>query len=310
MKIDIISGFLGAGKTTLIKKLLDEELYKEKIAIIENEYGAVSIDGSILKDENIKIKEITSGCICCSIKGDFKESILEIIKDYRPERIIIEPTGVAKLAEIVSALRDINIKGARINIKLAVVDAQNVDTYINNFGEFYKDQIINADTVIVSRSQYLSKDTMIDITKKIKNINKKCTLITTPWDEISGKKILDVCEDKEKVLLTTDNIKMYNGVAKKQSMANEIFDTYSIETPKMFKKHEINNLLKSLEDSKKYGLVLRAKGIVEVEKSRWVLFDFVPNDIKVKDFNSDYTGRICVIGKSLNKQEIQRLFLS
>lgn len=309
MKIDIISGFLGAGKTTLIKKLIKEELKKEKIAIIENEYGEVGIDGNLLKEEQIEVKEITSGCICCSIKGDFEESILSIVNQYKPERIIIEPSGVAKFSEVLDGIKSAGIPGARINMKIAVVDAQNVEMYVRNFGEFYKNQILSANTIILSRTQYLNHTSLDNICNTLKSINKNCELITTPWEQLTGKRILEVCEQRVEKLITTTILKKPTLVSRTGSSAIEVFDNWAIETSRSFNKNEIRNILYKLENDKKLGEILRVKGIVNSTNGKWIKFDFVPNDTQITDYMSDYTGRICVIGKDLNKECIKELFL-
>lgn len=309
MKIDIISGFLGAGKTTLIKKLIQEELRKEKLAIIENEYGEVGIDGSLLKEEQIEVKEITSGCICCSIKGDFKDSILSIVDKYKPERIIIEPSGVAKFSEVLDGIKSANIPGARVNMKIAVVDAQNVEMYMRNFGEFYKNQIMNASTIILSRTQYLNHANVDSICNTLRGINKSCEIIVTPWEQLTSKRILEVCEQKVEKLITTTNLKKPTLVSKASASAIDVFDNWAIETSKAFNKSEIKNILNNLEKDKKHGEILRVKGIVSSTSGKWIKFDFVPNDSQITDYTSDYIGRICVIGKDLNKECIKELFL-
>lgn len=318
MKIDIISGFLGAGKTTLIKKLIKEELYKEKVAIIENEYGEVGIDGNLLRKENIEVKEITSGCICCTITGDFKKAILDIIKEYRPERIIIEPSGVAKLSQVLtSIISDSAIKGARINMKIAVVDIQNLDMYIKNFGGFYINQIVNAKTIILSRTQYSNIKELTYASMAIKKLNPNCSIITTPWDELDSIRILEVAENRTKDVLNEVNlIKMpLNTHAIRgqfrtgNSCADDIFENWGTETPKIFSLNEIRDILNSFDKSAEYGEILRVKGIVRIQGNRWVQFDYVPKDIQIVDFTSDYTGRICVIGSRLNKKAISKLFL-
>lgn len=318
MKIDIISGFLGAGKTTLIKKLIKEELNKEKIAIIENEYGEVGIDGNLLKNEKIDVKEITSGCICCTITGDFKAAILEIIKQYRPERIIIEPSGVAKLSQVISAVvNNSEIKGARINMKIAVVDIQNLEMYLKNFGEFYINQIVNANTIILSRTQYSNIKELTHASMAIRKLNPNCSIITTPWEEIESKRIIEVAEHKvQEVFKEVNLIKMTlntpatrGQIKPKHDTANDVFENWGTETPKIFSLSELKKALNSLDDENTYGQVLRAKGIVRIEGNRWVQFDYVPNDIQIVDFSSDYTGRICVIGSKLKKESIGKLFL-
>lgn len=309
MKIDIISGFLGAGKTTLIKKLIQEELKKERLAIIENEYGEVGIDGSLLKEEQIEVKEITSGCICCSIKGDFKDSILSIVDQYKPERIIIEPSGVAKFSEVLEGIKSANIPGARVNMKIAVVDAQNVEMYMRNFGEFYKNQIMSANTIILSRTQYLNHTRIDNICNILRSINKNCELIATPWEQLTSKRILEVCEQKIEKLITTATLKKPALVSKSGASAVDVFDNWAIETSRAFNKNQIRNILHKLEKEKIHGEILRVKGIVSSTSGQWIKFDFVPNDAQITDYSSDYIGRICVIGKDLNKDSIKELFL-
>lgn len=318
MKIDIISGFLGAGKTTLIKKLIKEELSKEKVAIIENEYGDVGIDGNLLRMENIEVKEITSGCICCTITGDFKDAISQIIKDYRPERIIIEPSGVAKLSQVINSIDPKSgIKGARINMKIAVVDIQNLESYVRNFGEFYTNQIINANTIMLSRTQYSNIKELTHASMAIKKLNPTCSIITTPWEEISAVRILEVAENRAKDIINEVNlIKMPLNLPALRSKsksnhnsADDTFENWGEQTPKIFSLEELRYILNSLDNFRVYGEVLRAKGIVRIEGNRWVQFDYVPKDIQIRDFQSDYTGRICVIGSKLKKESIRRLFL-
>ena len=300
MKIDIISGFLGAGKTTLIQKLIDEELYKEKIAIIENEYGEVAIDGTILSSGDIEVKEITSGCICCSIKGDFKDSIKEVVEKYKPERIIIEPSGVAKFSEVISSIKSSNLKNIDINMKITLVDANNYKYYLDNFGEFYKNQLESAELIILNRTESLKAEEVDDICSSIKNIKPTLKIITTSLDKMTAKRIMEVAE-----------MQMFKGKVsiKNNNSAHKIFENIGIETTKSFNRYKLNNLLKNLDKKEIYGEVLRAKGIVSIEDGKWIQFDYVPKNVDIKDFKSDYTGRICVIGKNLNKNNLRELFL-
>ena len=315
MKIDIISGFLGAGKTTLIRKLIEEELCKENIAIIENEYGEVGIDGKILKNDDVKVREITSGCICCTIMGDFKNAIQDIVKEYKPTRILIEPSGVAKLSEVLKQIKDMKIK---VNIQAVVIDVLNFELYISNFGEFYTNQILNAKTVVLSRTQLISDSQISQILKAIKKINSKCSIITTPWEEISAKRILEVAENKiknlekevdllKKPLNNTHLIKNY--INKEESEVKDIFQNWGEETAKIFTKNEVQEILKKFNSSKDLGFVIRAKGIVQVENNKWIKFDYVPNEIRIAQTSTDYTGRICVIGNNLKHDKIKNLFL-
>ncbi|MGL5615937.1 MAG: CobW family GTP-binding protein [Sarcina sp.] len=310
MKVDIISGFLGAGKTTLIQKLINEELYKEKIAIIENEYGEVAIDGTILSDSEIEVKEITSGCICCSIKGDFKDSIKEVIDKYKPDRIIIEPSGVAKLSEVISSIKEATIEGMVINMKITVVDANNYKYYSENFGEFYKNQLQGAGVVILNRTDGFSTLELDRICEEISKLNTKANIITTSLKDISAKRIMEIAKfPKEHLKQELQMFKGRNNLKSVNHSAQHIFENIGIETSRSFSKVTLNKLLEELTKSDVYGEVLRAKGIVAGDDGKWVQFDYVPKTIDMKDFRSDYTGRICVIGTNLNKNKLRELFL-
>lgn len=192
-KIDIISGFLGAGKTTLIKKLIAEAFPGEKLVLIENEFGEIGIDGGFLKEAGIQITEMNSGCICCSLVGDFGEALKDVLKKYSPDRVIIEPSGVGKLSDVVKAVQDIG-EGAVINSTATVVDASKCKMYMKNYGEFYNNQIEYAGTVILSRTQNISADKLDKCLKMIREKNDQASIITTPWEEIEGKHILEAME--------------------------------------------------------------------------------------------------------------------
>lgn len=317
MKVDIISGFLGAGKTTLIQKLIKEELFKEKIAILENEYGEVGIDGNLLKRENIDVKEITSGCICCSIVGNFKEALEEITRRYSPDRVIIEPSGIAKLSQVIQSINSVkDIKNLKINMQIVVVDIRNLDSYMNNFGEFYVNQIINAKTIILSRTQLADEKLLTYAVMAIRKLNPRCSIITTPWDKLSGRRILEVAEFKIEDIMSQINLvkkplntaHVVRGRSSNNS-AKDVFDTWGQETPKAFSKEKLKNILNMLKDQERFGLILRAKGILETSNGKWNQFDYVPGEIEIKDINPDYIGRICVIGTMLKKDKLRELFL-
>lgn len=194
-KIDVVSGFLGAGKTTLIKKLLGEALSDTKVVLIENEFGEIGIDGGFLKEAGIEIKEMNSGCICCSLVGDFGTSLKEVMNTYAPERILIEPSGVGKLSDVMKAVQDvIDTKDVVLNSAVAVVDASKCKMYIKNFGEFFINQIEHAGTIILSRTSNISEEKLNKCIVLIREHNEKATIITTPWDEIDGKDILATIE--------------------------------------------------------------------------------------------------------------------
>lgn len=193
IKIDVISGFLGAGKTTLIKKLFESRLKNEKVVLIENEFGEIGVDGAFLKDSGVEIKEINSGCICCSLVGDFSKSMKEIVEKFAPDRIIIEPSGVGKLSDIIKAIEKVE-EPLKINIVATVVDGGKCKMYFKNFGEFYDDQIKQANTVIVSKTDKLSEEKTLAAVELIKSLNPKATVVTTPVVELEPDKLLDVLE--------------------------------------------------------------------------------------------------------------------
>lgn len=199
VKVDVISGFLGAGKTTLIKKLFQSDLANEKVVLIENEFGEIGIDGTFLKNSGVEIKEINSGCICCSLVGDFSSSMKEVIEKFSPERIIIEPSGVGKLSDIVRAIEGVDAP-LELNILATVVDGGKCKMYLKNFGEFYIDQVKQANTVVISRADKLSDEKIEDTVERIKELNPHCTIITTPITELDGSKLLATLEQGENVM--------------------------------------------------------------------------------------------------------------
>ncbi|MDS0524666.1 GTP-binding protein [Clostridium sp. SHJSY1] len=315
IKIDIISGFLGAGKTTLIKKILESNLKKEKLAIIENEFGEVSIDGDLLKDTNIDMKEINSGCICCSLVGDFKEAIKEIIKKYSPERIIIEPSGVAKLSDIIKSCKSIAINNnISINNVFTVIDSINYESYINNFGEFYKDQIKNAKTIILSKRENDSEAQIEQISKSIRNINKDSSIITAPLDEMDGNDILVIAEeDSKRENEKNISIKKSFGVGKVNKVshshsANNIFNNWGIETEKAFSKSTLEEIFETIVRDKSYGKILRGKGIVQLEGGNWGEFHYTPGRFNLSSTTSQKVGKIVIIGEDVNKNKLNKLF--
>ena len=192
-KIDIISGFLGAGKTTLIKKLVADAFQGEKLVIIENQFGEIGIDGGFLKESGIQITEMNSGCICCSLVGDFGNALKDVLERYSPDRVIIEPSGVGKLSDVIKAVKNIG-DDVKINSTATVVDASKCKMYMKNYGEFYNNQIESAGTIILSRTQNVSEEKLAKVLTMIKEKNDEASVITTPWDQIDGKKILDAME--------------------------------------------------------------------------------------------------------------------
>lgn len=334
-KIDIISGFLGAGKTTLIKKLIAEAFTGEKLVLIENEFGEIGIDGGFLKEAGIQITEMNSGCICCSLVGDFGAALKEVLEKYSPDRVIIEPSGVGKLSDVIKAVQNIG-EGVEINSTAVVVDAQKCKMYMKNYGEFYNNQIEYAGTVILSRTQKVSDDKLDTCVKMIREKNDKASIITTPWDDINGKNILEAMEkvnSLEKELMEEHEHHHHDGGCccghhhdhdehhhdgecgcghhhdhEGHHHADDVFTSWGVETAHKFTEEELKDILDKLAKGDGYGEVLRAKGIVTPVEGEWFHFDLVPEETELRRGAADYTGRICVIGANLNEDKIKELF--
>ncbi len=306
-KIDIISGFLGAGKTTLIKKLIESDLKKERLAIIENEFGEVSIDGDLLKGTNIDMKEISSGCICCSLVGDFKEAIKEIVKKYSPDRILIEPSGVAKLSDIIKSCKE--IENIKIDNIYTVIDVLNYNSYLNNFGEFYKDQIKKAEIIIASRRDNNEKY-IGEIVKSIKKLNKECNIITAPLDEFEGNDILNICkkEISNKVEFNRGISYQKVGIVHKNNKASNVFNSWGIETKKFVSKSKLRSIFIEKISDNDYGNILRGKGVVQLDEGRWVEFHYTPGSFQMNAIASQKVGKIAIIGESINTKKLDKLF--
>ena len=404
-KIDIVSGFLGAGKTTLIKKLLNEALKDSKVVLIENEFGEIGIDGGFLKDAGIEIKEMNSGCICCSLVGDFGTSLKEVMKTYQPERILIEPSGVGKLSDVMKAVQDvIDEHEVVLNSAVAVVDASKCKMYIKNFGEFFINQIEHAGTIILSRTGNISEDKLKKAVELIREHNTKATIITTPWDELDGKDILATIEgaaDLEAELMAElkeqrehehehehhhhdhdgecchhdhdhhhedeeehdhehhhhdhdgecchhDHDHHHEDEEEHDHEhhhhdhdgecchhdhdhhhehgedctcgchdhdhdhhhhhADEIFGSWGMETPDQYSKEDLEKILEALGDDDRYGMVLRAKGMVPCTEGGFIYFDYVPGESNIRPGKPDVTGKFCVIGSKLNEEHLKELF--
>jgi G3E family GTPase len=326
-KIDIISGFLGAGKTTLIKKLLEEKAFtKDRLVLIENEFGEIGIDGAILKGYGIEIKEMNSGCICCTIAGDFSQALKEMMKRYRPDRIIIEPSGVGKLSDVIKGCRQFVMeKTVELNICLTVVDGMKYKMYMKNFGEFYKDQLVNAKTIILSRTQCMKQDAIEYVLDDIKKYNRSAPLIITDWELLAGGEIVKLSENTEQYSLESSMLnelkalvktsersykiadkRISGSIRKEHHHADDVFSVWSKETARIIDYRQLKEALNNLDMLD--GLVLRAKGIVRTDKNKWVQFDYVPGESSIKETSTDFTGRICVIGEHINDLELSRLF--
>jgi len=210
-KVDIVSGFLGAGKTTLIKKLLSEAFHNEQVVLIENEFGEIGIDSGFLNEAGIEIKEMNQGCICCSLVGDFSEALKNVLTEYKPDRVIIEPSGVGKLSDVMNAIKNVEkeVEAIELNSFVTIVDVEKCKMYSKNFGEFYNDQISSANCVILSRSQKISKEKLEEVVAMIREINQDARIVTTPWEEIDGKTLLNAMEQTkslEEVLIEEEEL--------------------------------------------------------------------------------------------------------
>lgn len=325
-KVDIISGFLGAGKTTLIRKLLEQKLSGERIAIVENEFGEVGIDGNILKNKGIEIKEINSGCICCTLAGDFGKALKEVIAQYSPDRIIIEPSGVAKLSDVLKACNAAELKELVVlNMVITVVDVLKYQMYVLNFGEFFENQIKSAKTIILSRTQKADSKRIETVTNDIRKLNPNSNIITTPWDTMNANLMISVAEQDASISLQkqmseakkiTLKIPGHRKDCKCSSCdspsykhnADEVFEVWGHETPKLYEKADLDTILNALENQDSFGMIVRAKGILPSAGDQWLQFDYVPKEYEIKSTSADYTGRLCVIGKDLNRKGLGELF--
>ena len=324
-RIDIFSGFLGAGKTTLIRKLIAEAYQGEKLVLIENEFGEIAIDGGFLKDAGVEITEMNSGCICCTLVGDFTKALKKVMEDYAPDRIIIEPSGVGKLSDVAKAVS--GVEGAEIGAKVTVVDAGKCRMYMRNFGEFFNDQVENADLIVMSRTDTASAEKILAATELLKGLNDHAGLITTPWSQISGLQIREAM-DKNGLQAEMERLAhehehhhehehehdehcscgCHDHDHEHHHHADEVFTSWGMETPRKFSQAEIQALLDALEDETKYGAVLRAKGIVDASDGEWIYFDYVPGESDIRRGNPAVTGRFCVIGSGLKEDALKELF--
>ena len=330
-KIDIFSGFLGAGKTTLIQKLLKEAYKGEQVVLIENEFGEIGIDGGFLKEAGIEIREMNSGCICCSLVGDFGEALKEVIGKYSPDRIIIEPSGVGKLSDVIKAVQKVEDSvDIKLNSFTTLVDVTKCKMYMKNFGEFFGNQIEYAGTIILSRTdtEKATQEKVEAAVELIRSLNKTAAVITTPIAQLSGKKILDTMENNtslEKELMEEETCPVCGGHHHHHDHeecdhdhhhhdhhghhhADEVFTSWGKETVKTYSKEEIQKILDTLSNDQSYGMVLRAKGMVEGKDGQWIYFDMVPGEADIRQGAPDYTGRLCVIGSKLAADKLPELF--
>ena len=395
-KIDIFSGFLGAGKTTLIRKLISEAFKGEKLVLIENEFGEIAIDGGFLQDAGIEITEMSQGCICCSIVGDFGKALRQVLETYHPDRILIEPSGVGKLSDVIRAVQNLHMEDVTLNSFTTVADANKCKMYMKNFGEFYNDQIEHANSIILSRTDGIKPEKLEACVALLREHNRNATIITTPWDQLTGAQILETMEHKntleeELKLLAEETEHEHHHHDHDEHdehctcgchdhhddddehehhhhdheehdehctcgchdhhddedehehhhhdhdehdehctcgchdhdhdhdehdhehhhhhhHADEVFTSWGTETTRKFTKDEIEHILEELDNSEKYGMILRAKGIVAGRDGEWIHFDYVPEETSVRNGSAGVIGRLCVIGSHINEAAIEALF--
>lgn len=360
-KIDVFSGFLGAGKTTLIKKLINEAYAGEKLVLIENEFGEIGIDGGFMKEAGIEVTEMNSGCICCSLVGDFTQSLAQVLEQFEPDRILIEPSGVGKLSDVIKAVQKVESDVVKLNSFTTVADAGKCRIYAKNFGEFYNDQIEHAGCIILSRTDGISQEKLDNAVTLLREKNEGATIVTTPWDQLSGQAILSAMEQRSSLAEEIRHLEEescpvcghhhhhhheeehhhHHGGEENHCHehhheeehhhhhdgeechchehgeehhhhhhhhADDVFDSWGVETTASYTAETILNALNRLEDEHAYGVVLRAKGIVAGTDGRWIHFDYVPGAPDVRTGCADVIGRLCVIGSGIHKDALAELF--
>lgn len=296
INVNIISGFLGVGKTTFLKKIIPN--IKGKIALIENEFGDIGIDGDLL-DDKLPIREIYAGCICCSLVQDFKKSIEELVLQYGPDYIFIEPSGVGNLSDIVKVCKKISENSdldIRINHLITIVDVSAFDDDLDDFGKFYLDQIKNAQIIFLSHLDKIDDEEVEKVVCKIKLNNEKAFIIRDEWYSYDGEKIIQILNAVESCEV---NLKDKSILAP----ADKVFSTLSVANPRVFSEKELDEMLASLKN-KKYGFILRAKGILELDTKQFVYFDFTPHHYHWEYVEENKGTKIAVIGSQLKKQKI------
>ena len=369
-KIDIFSGFLGAGKTTLIKKLIQEAFKGEKIVLIENEFGEIGIDGGFMREAGIQVNELNSGCICCSLVGDFREALKKVVETYHPDRILIEPSGVGKLSDVTRAVEGVaETLPVVLNSFVTVADVNKVKMYMKNFGEFYDDQVSHASCIILSRTGNAGEEKIAAAVAMLAEKNPTATIVTTDWTALTGAQIVSVMDGKRDLVAELlAEAKASNEAHADEDEhehhhhhhhdedgdehecchhhhdddddddedddddddehehhhehgehcccghhhhhhdhdADEIFTSWGKETAHKYSREDLDSALEKL-DSCAYGMILRAKGIVDGGDT-WYEFDMVPGEHEIRACGPDVTGKLCVIGSDLKEHEIAALF--
>ena len=347
-KVDIFSGFLGAGKTTLIKKLISEGYETKNIVLIENEFGEIGVDTGFLRESGIKINEMVAGCICCTLVGDFGKALNEVVEQYDPDRILIEPSGVGKLSDVIIAVQDLQNDKIELNGFTTVVDAKRYKMYMENFGEFFANQVEHASSIFLSHQQGMSSAELDEVVKDIRTLNKTAQVVTTDWDQLSGAKMLEVMESDKTLHAELDKLR---AEAYEELEAHEHEHGHDDDDEHEHHHHHHHHHHDDDDDdehehehhhhhhhghdadevfdevgaqtSNKYtkaelediidsldecGEVLRAKGIVENADGGWLEFDYVPGEGEVRETEAEATGMVAVIGTRLNKEKLNELF--
>lgn len=340
-KVDIFSGFLGAGKTTLIKKLIAEGYDTKNIVLIENEFGEIGVDTGFLRESGIKINEMVAGCICCTLVGDFGKALNEVIEQYDPDRILIEPSGVGKLSDVIIAVQDLKNDKIELNGFTTVVDAKRYKMYMENFGEFFANQVEHASSIFLSHQQSMTSAELDEVVKDIRTLNKTAQVVTTDWDQLSGAKMLEVMESDKTLNAELDKLReeAYEELEAHEHEhehhhhhhhhddeeehecgcghhhhhhhhhhghdADEVFDEVGAQTSNKYTKAELEDIIDSMDEC---GEVIRAKGIVENADGGWLEFDYVPGEGEVRETGAEATGMVAVIGTRLNKEKLHELF--
>ncbi len=339
-KIDIYSGFLGAGKTTLIKKMIQEAYCGEQLVLIENEFGEIGIDGGFLQDAGINITEMNSGCICCSLVGDFGKALTQVIAEYHPDRIVIEPSGVGKLSDVIAAVEKVTGDDVVLGHTVAVADAGKVKVYMKNFGEFYNNQIETASTIILSRTDAIPQAKLDTAVELIRQHNADAVLVTTPWPQLTGAQLIEAMEGGDSLEKHLHELEEahhhhhhehgehctcghhhdhehehdehctcghHHDHGHHHHHADEVFTSWGVETAKKFTAIELERILEEL-DSGSCGIILRAKGIVAGADGKWIHFDYVPEEHEIRYGSASVIGKLCVIGSKLDEHQIAHLF--
>ena len=330
LKIDIVSGFLGAGKTTFIKRLLNTKITNEKLVLIENEFGEVSVDSDFLADAKIDIKELSQGCICCSLAGDFASSLNEVIERFNPERILIEPSGVGKLSDVKNAISEAGL-AEYLNSFVCIVDAVRAKMYAKNFGEFFADQIKNASTVILSRTDVAKEDKILQAIEVVRGLNSECEIVSTPISELDDEALFNAYEGVSEDLLHSllhehhhdeecccghhhehehhhdEDCSCGHHHEHEHHHADEVFQTVGIESAKTYDLELLEKVLYKLAYTEEYGVIVRAKGIIKTNDG-WKQFNLSPEEYEVVNGNPIAIGKICVIGSNLAEHNIKELF--